>query len=46
MPEGSGRTVLLTDAAGFVGFHVANALMAQGHAVAGVDCITDYFRSP
>jgi len=44
MPEGPARTVLLTGAAGFVGFHVANALMAQGHAVVGVDCITDYYQ--
>ena len=44
MAINSSKVVLLTGAAGFVGFHVANALMAQGHTVVGVDCITDYYQ--
>jgi UDP-glucuronate 4-epimerase len=35
--------VLVTGAAGFVGFHVARALMARGDAVAGFDSVNDYY---
>jgi UDP-glucuronate 4-epimerase len=34
---------LLTGCAGFVGSHLAEALLARGHAVTGVDCFTDYY---
>jgi UDP-glucuronate 4-epimerase len=37
------RRVLLTGAAGFVGFHVANKLLDQGIAVAGVDNLNAYY---
>jgi UDP-glucuronate 4-epimerase len=34
---------LVTGAAGFIGSHLAEALVAGGHDVAGVDCFTDYY---
>lgn len=36
-------TVLLTGAAGFIGFHTALALLARGERVVGLDCINDYY---
>lgn len=36
-------TVLLTGAAGFIGFHVAQTLLAQGRTVIGIDNINDYY---
>ena len=35
--------ILVTGAAGFIGFHVARRLLAQGCAVVGVDSITSYY---
>jgi len=35
--------ILLTGAAGFVGLHVAQALLARGERVVGVDNINDYY---
>ena len=35
--------VLVTGAAGFVGSHLADALLARGDAVVGVDCFTPYY---
>jgi Nucleoside-diphosphate-sugar epimerases len=35
---------LLTGVAGFVGSHLAERLMAAGHAVVGVDALTDYYE--
>ncbi len=34
---------LVTGAAGFVGSHVSEALLARGAEVLGVDCFTDYY---
>src|SRR5437870_6222660 len=34
---------VVTGAAGFIGSHLAEALMSQGHEVLGVDCFTDYY---
>jgi UDP-glucuronate 4-epimerase len=34
---------LVTGAAGFVGSHLAEALLLAGHDVAGIDCFTDYY---
>ena len=35
--------VLVTGAAGFIGFHVASALLARGDAVVGLDNVNDYY---
>ncbi|XBQ16854.1 MAG: NAD-dependent epimerase/dehydratase family protein [Oceanicaulis sp.] len=35
--------VLVTGAAGFIGYHAARALLERGEAVVGVDCLTDYY---
>jgi UDP-glucuronate 4-epimerase len=34
---------LVTGAAGFIGSHLAEALLAAGHEVEGIDCFTDYY---
>jgi UDP-glucuronate 4-epimerase len=34
---------VVTGAAGFIGSHLAEALVAQGHEVVGVDSFTDYY---
>ena len=34
---------IVTGAAGFVGYHVAEALLAQGEAVVGIDNLNDYY---
>ncbi len=36
-------TILLTGAAGFIGYHVAEALLARGETVLGVDNLTPYY---
>lgn len=36
-------TIVITGAAGFIGFHLAHRLLARGDAVVGVDCINDYY---
>jgi UDP-glucuronate 4-epimerase len=35
--------ILVTGAAGFIGFHVANRLLEEGRAVVGADCFTPYY---
>ena len=35
--------VLVTGAAGFVGYHVSAALLARGDAVVGVDDLNPYY---
>jgi len=35
--------ILVTGAAGFIGFHLARRLLADGHAVVGVDDLNDYY---
>ncbi len=36
-------TTLITGAAGFIGFHTAKALLAQGMSVLGIDNLNDYY---
>jgi UDP-glucuronate 4-epimerase len=36
-------SILLTGAAGFIGFHVAKALLARGERVVGIDNLNDYY---
>lgn len=35
--------VLITGTAGFIGYHVAQRLLDSGHAVTGIDAVTDYY---
>jgi UDP-glucuronate 4-epimerase len=42
-PTTPGATILLTGAAGFIGSHVAEALLARGQHVVGVDNLDPYY---
>ena len=35
--------VLVTGAAGFIGFHLSKRLSAEGHTVVGIDNLNDYY---
>lgn len=35
--------VLITGVAGFIGFHIANNLLAKGHVVIGIDNLTSFY---
>ena len=35
--------ILVTGAAGFIGYHLCDRLLAQGHTVVGLDNLNDYF---
>jgi len=35
--------ILVTGAAGFIGFHVAKRLLSSGSTVVGLDCVNDYY---
>ncbi|MCA9132012.1 MAG: NAD-dependent epimerase [Planctomycetales bacterium] len=37
------RKILVTGTAGFIGFHLARALLARGEQVVGVDNVNDYY---
>jgi UDP-glucuronate 4-epimerase len=37
------RTILVTGAAGFIGFHVARALLSEGRPVVGLDNLNSYY---
>ena len=39
----SGAPILVTGAAGFIGFHVTRRLLSLGHPVVGVDSMTTYY---
>lgn len=36
-------TVLVTGSAGFIGYHVAERLLAEGMRVVALDAMTDYY---
>ena len=36
-------TILVTGAAGFIGFHLSRRLLFDGHTVVGVDSVNDYY---
>jgi UDP-glucuronate 4-epimerase len=42
VPAGA-MTILVTGAAGFIGFHVCRALLARGEDVVGIDSVNDYY---
>lgn len=39
----SNRAILVTGAAGFIGFHTASRLLAEGRDVVGLDSLNDYY---
>jgi UDP-glucuronate 4-epimerase len=39
----SKQTILVTGAAGFIGFHVSQRLLQGGHRVVGLDSVNDYY---
>src|SRR5438045_4295120 len=39
----SDQTILVTGAAGFIGFHVARLLLAEGRDVVGLDNLNSYY---
>lgn len=39
----NGYKILITGAAGFIGFYISKALLNNGHAVVGLDNINDYY---
>src|SRR5260370_26360872 len=39
----SAMRILITGTAGFIGFHLARRLLAEGHCVHGVDNLNDYY---
>lgn len=38
------KKILITGTAGFIGFHLANKLIAEGHHVTGLDEVNDYYE--
>jgi len=39
----TGKAILVTGAAGFIGFHVSQRLLSEGRAVVGLDIVNDYY---
>ena len=42
-PDTRSRRVVVTGVAGFIGSHLAEALLDRGHEVLGIDAFTDYY---
>ena len=38
--------VVVTGSAGFIGSHLSERLIAEGHEVVGIDCFTDFYPEP
>jgi UDP-glucuronate 4-epimerase len=36
-------SIVVTGAAGFIGFHTSKRLLDEGHKVVGIDCMNDYY---
>ena len=43
MTETPPKTILVTGAAGFIGYHLAERLLSEGHRVIGLDIVNDYY---
>jgi len=43
MSKTKGNTVLVTGAAGFIGYHLSERLLAEGRRVVGLDNLNDYY---
>ncbi len=35
--------IVVTGAAGFIGYHLSKKLLSRGHEVCGIDSINDYY---
>ncbi len=42
-PNSASKSALVTGAAGFIGFHCCQTLLAAGYRVVGLDAMTDYY---
>ena len=42
-PRPSPGVHLVTGTAGFIGYHLAERLIAEGREVVGIDCVNDYY---
>ncbi|WP_419902596.1 NAD-dependent epimerase [Kiloniella sp.] len=38
------KTYVITGTAGFIGYHLADLLLTQGHQVIGIDIVSDYYE--
>ena len=43
MTSPENKTILVTGAAGFIGYHLCERLLADGHRVIGLDIVNDYY---
>jgi len=43
LDKNKSNTVLVTGAAGFIGFHISQRLLAEGCRVVGLDCMSEYY---
>ena len=43
MDNNKNKIALVTGAAGFIGFHIAKALLSEGWRVVGLDCMSNYY---